>query len=567
MKFLKRFKAILALALCGLLCSVLFVNCNSSGFEAESLAGTISGDDALLKYAWHLKNTGQRVFATSNAVSGVDLNLTGTWGKGFLGKNIRVLVSDDGLEDSHEDLNENFRYGYSKNFYDSAPYTANSAAPTEPEDNHGTCVAGLIAAVGDNKTGARGVAPLAQLSVANFLSENISQTSAMMASQAEGDFDIFNMSWGTKQNTLGAVQSLYESQLAYGVQNGRAGKGSNFVKAAGNEYLTPCHLNSSATCIGSSNFDSDNTNPYVLMVSAVNSRGVAATYSSIGANIWISSFGGQYGSDTPAMLTTDRTGCGKGYAASSSSSGLSFEKGGSGNTDCKYTATFNGTSAAAPLISGVIALMLEANPSLTWRDVRHILAKTARIVDPSTSMAAHPRGVSLPSGVSWDQGWVTNKAGFAFHNRYGFGLVSVDDAVDMALNYKSNFGTYLNSGWADDKSGLNVSIQDYSSVGGSSSMSVSTGMKIQSVQLKVWITHSDVSELALELTSPSGTKSVVVNMNNSLTSIADYDGQIFLSNAFYQENSQGTWTLKVIDGKAGNTGTLTRWSLNFTGSN
>ncbi|MNT76103.1 Proprotein convertase P-domain protein [compost metagenome] len=55
-------------------------------------------------------------------------------------------------------------------------------------------------------------------------------------------------------------------------------------------------------------------------------------------------------------------------------------------------------------------------------------------------------------------------------------------------------------------------------------------------------------------------------MNNSLTGMKDYLGEVFLSNAFYQEVATGNWTLKVIDGKTGTTGTVSRWSLNIWGA-
>ena len=52
------------------------------------------------------------------------------------------------------------------------------------------------------------------------------------------------------------------------------------------------------------------------------------------------------------------------------------------NKDGNYTNSMNGTSSATPVTSGSIALILEANPKLTWRDVKYILAKTATMVDP-----------------------------------------------------------------------------------------------------------------------------------------------------------------------------------------
>ena len=172
----------------------------------------------------------------------------------------------------------------------------------------------------------------------------------------------------------------------------------------------------------------------------------------------------------------------------------------------------------------------------------------------------------MPAGYIWEQRWITNAAGFKFHNWYGFGRANVDAAMNLAKNYNVNLGAYTSSNWINNIAGLNLAIPDNSATGVSSTMNVVSHIRLESVQLQVWITHADISELALELTSPSGTKSIVVNMRNSLSGIANYEGEVLLTNAFYQENSFGNWTLKVVDGKAAKTGSLTRWSLNFTGA-
>ena len=86
---------------------------------------------------------------------------------------------------------------------------------------------------------------------------------------------------------------------------GRSGKGSLFVKAAGNDFAVFCNGSSSVYCIGNANFDADNAIPYIITVGALNANGQSASYSSSGANIWVSTFGGEFGSDSPAMLTTD----------------------------------------------------------------------------------------------------------------------------------------------------------------------------------------------------------------------------------------------------------------------
>ena len=183
----------------------------------------------------------------------------------------------------------------------------------------------------------------------------------------------------------------------------------------------------------------------------------------------------------------------------------------------------------------------------------------------TTGGIGHPLSVALPTGYVWEQPWVVNKAGFAFHNWYGFGKIDVDKAVALAKAYTSSLGTYTETHWADSSSDVPKNIPDYTASGVTSTLNVASSVKIEAVRLKLSVTHADVSELAVELTSPQGTKSILVNMRNSLTGVSNYVADIFLSNAFYQENSAGTWTLRVIDGKMGNTGTVTAWSLDFAG--
>ena len=83
-----------------------------------------------------------------------------------------------------------------------------------------------------------------------------------------------------------------------------------------------------------------------------------------------------------------------------------------------------GTSSAASVVSGVVALMLQANPNLTWRDVQHILVNSARHVDPT------------------DAGWTTNRAGHLIHYNYGFGVVDAEAAVNLAKTW-TNVGPEL----------------------------------------------------------------------------------------------------------------------------
>lgn len=540
--------------------------CSKSSFTSES-SSTAHGDP-LFKYAWHLYNTGQTVFASTPATAGFDLNLTNTWKQQIYGNGVQIQISDDGLEDTHEDLKANFSYlNQSKNYTLASPYTSTVAAPISDTDNHGTAVAGLVAAAGSNNSGSLGVAPKAHLTIANFLAGSVSQTTAQYLDQASGDFDISNMSWGTKQNTISPIDLTYNAQLKSMVTTKRNGKGALFVKAAGNDFSVLCNGSTSSYCIGNSNFDGDNVVPYLIVVAALNAQGESSSYSSIGSNLWISSFGGEYGSDTPAMLTTDRAGCTYGYAKSNQST--DFNKGATNeNIACSYTSTFNGTSSAAPVLTGAIALLLEANPNLTWREVKYLLAKTATVDTYATGDLPHPLSSTLPSGYIWEQKWITNAAQFKYQNWYGFGRVNVDAAVALAKSAIStpiSLGAFTETNWAHANTGLSTAIPDNSATGATSVLNVANNLTVEAVQIKVSITHADISELALELTSPSGTKSILVNARNSLTGIADYADDVFVSNAFYQESSVGNWTLKVIDAKAANSGTLTSFSLNIFG--
>ncbi len=544
----------------------VFAGCGFSRFKSEASEAII---DPLLKYAWHIDNYGQSVFATTPATAGYDLNLRQTWTSQIYGKGIVVQVSDDAVEDTHEDLHDNFSYlGISKNYTLASPYTTTTVLPVAADDNHGTCVAGLIAAVGLNGVGSRGVAPKAHLTATNFLSSTVTVTSALKIDQATGSFDISNMSWGTTENSINTQSAAYTNQIKSMVNTGRGGKGTLFVKAAGNDFAVFCNGSTSTYCLGNANFDADNAIPYIITVGALNAQGQSASYSSVGSNLWISSFGGEFGSDSPAMITTDRTGCAKGYSISSKTT--PFEKGSSAeNLNCNYTSTFNGTSSAAPVLSAVIALILEANPQLSWREVKYILAKSAVADFFETGSIAHPLSAVLPSGYVWEQKWITNGAGFKFHNWYGFGRVNVDAAIALAkaaLAGPLNLGLFSESNWVDANSALSIAIPDNDANGATNSIVVATNLKLEAVQIRVAITHADISQLALELTSPAGTKSIIVNARNALTGIGNYIEETFLTNAFYQENSVGTWTLKVVDAKVGTVGTLTAFKINFLGA-
>lgn len=169
-----------------------------------------------------------------------------------------------------------------------------------------------------------------------------------------------------------------------------------------------------------------NDTPYVITVAALNADGLKASYSSVGSNIWVAAPTGEYGVDSPASLTTDQFGRMRGY---SSRNWPGIARDAIANPYGDYISNFNGTSAATPHVAGVVALLLEEQPELTWRDVKHVFANTSR--RPGENIRANNDVQVMINGqlATIQRDWVENAAGYAFHNHFGFGAVDVDAAI------------------------------------------------------------------------------------------------------------------------------------------
>ena len=319
---------------------------------------------------------------------------------------------------------------------------------------------------------------------------------------------------------------------------------------------------------------------------ALTAEGKAASYSSAGANLWVSGVAGEFGLDSeakknlnpnlnpiyfkPAILTTDVSGCEKGVSRTSLiarynednpetffRSLFNFDVVNSrphpSNLECNYTNTFNGTSAAAPSISGVVALMLEKNPNLTWREVKHILAATAEPVD---------LGGGFP--------WVTNKKNYRFNNRYGFGRANAKEAITLAGTYSSNWGPLLEKDLFEGKENpLQVPITSQAATQRELNLVVSTelpNLSIEAVEVVVDITHPNPNHLNVEIKSPSGTVSKLLSPVSGVATSRPNIPQIsLLTNAFYGEDSVGKWTLTLRNSSGTTTGVLRSWGVRVYG--
>jgi len=203
-------------------------------------------------------------------------------------------------------------------------------------------------------------------------------------------------------------------------------------------------------------------------------------------------------------------------------------------------------------------------PGLTWRDVKHVLASSARRIDADrTPVRAAFDGVRL----TLRHGWRTNAAGYAFHNWYGFGAVSLDAAVALAETHEpGSLGEFIESDWLGPEQ-VDAAIPDGSGAGVSDSFVVAglpETADIEAVVLEIGVEHTDASDLGVSLTSPGGMASVLNAPFNAV--LDDHPGLIewrLLSNAFYGESPNGEWTVTVVDLAPGDSGTLGSWRLRF----
>ncbi len=381
---------------------------------------------------------------------------------------------------------------------------------------HGTAVAGIIA--GRATSGAPGIAYEASVVDRLVLGLALPELAAQLQTQKQ--FDIVNHSWGWGASFYAdASDSRFTalfSTFADAAENGRGGLGTLINIAAGNFRPDGVDTNGS-------NLSNER---HAVVVAAVTSEGTATTYSSQGASIWIAapSAGGSKG----GILTTDKPGA-NGYST--------------GDT----TSIFGGTSAATPQAAGVEALILDANPTLGWRDVKAILA-----------LSAQPLEVGSPAmnGAS-----ILNGGGLRFSNDTGFGLLDARAAVRLAETWMSS-STSANEVSVTGGANLAAPARITDQATSSFKIDLSGGVSIETVQLAFDGLHGRVSDLVVELISPTGMVSTLLQGKNGDAVLNDWT---FTSNAFFGETSAGSWTVRVTDKVAGVAGTINNLNLTAFG--
>ncbi|CAJ1961945.1 unnamed protein product [Cylindrotheca closterium] len=511
------------------------------------------------------------------------INIAGVWEQGIFGKGVRVRVNDQGVDSSHDEFFGRFDVGGSCGLYE-APYDEEK----QEFYQHGTKVASILGAGGNNDGCSVGVAPGVTLSsCVSTTTPNTDETAqdGTWLSHKLDDMDISNNSYGTipcisaetftisdmfedvdecpfadrpeeyiyrgeemsfdhpcnvctfpsdsisdscamaiydhcslyyewdRDTCINLLDGLTRSgqcsflsedetivrSLERGAERGRDGKGIIYVFSSGNNLAFGSDTNLSARW----------QSRFIIYVGSVGRDGLHTQYSTPGASLFVVAPIGDR--DDPLTIVTARAGGG-----------------------CQTTGS--GTSFSAPIVSGVIALMLDANPRLSWRDVQGIIATTSR---------------SVTHSIYDDESQVVNDAGLRHSHLYGFGIVDALAAVTAAQNWesygdevvvteRSNVIDLTIGDNPDDPTFAQLSIADRGN----------SNFLVENVEVYVYLRHLSRGHLKITLTSPRGTVSELTPGSRPENG---QDGQPWILRTVrsWGESAEGTWSLSVADTKEG----------------
>lgn len=479
----------------------------------------------------------------------------------FTGDGVTYGIYDDGIEATHPDLAANYNTALEVTIDPDGP---GGTAPyqmgpdLQPGDFHGTSVAGLIAA-DHNGIGTAGIAHDATVTSVDIFGSvadvNTSGSQFNTVMNQMSAFDIVNHSWGNHARFVPydpAFDLLVRNAWQYAAENGRGGLGTIIVKAAGNDY-------------DDANNSAINVSPYTIVVGAYSNLGYAASYSNYGANLLVSAPGSEFanvgllGVGGLGIVTTDRTGT-DGY-------NLRSDYG----ADVDYTDDFGGTSAATPIVSGVIGLMLEAAtdpdvPSvnyLGWRDVQTILSYSARHIGSD---------IGEPATFTEDGTWFVNGAanwnngGLHYSIDYGYGAIDAYTAVRMAEIWGILPGQQATS--SNDVVATSVTTVPVGLPAGSTTdLNFTLGaVIIETIVVQVTLSTEWAADYRFELIAPDGTSVQIANLVGIRQNALAGHSMEFAVQAFRGQYASGSWTLRVIDGFSADDGAIESAMITVHGS-
>lgn len=379
------------------LCSVLAKNEWIEYASPNYLFNPIVTSDPLYNRQWNINNTGSVI--QGNGIPDADMDVDSAWTFTTGSPNIKVSIIDSGVDTLHNDLVQNILPGYDA----VSDSTDGFPTPAYDEDGHGTCCAGIVAAVKDNGIGCTGVAPSCKIipvrafyylllqGASNPLPYGSSQSfsNAIGWSWSTAGADILSNSWGLPPALIsflpGGTQPVTDAIIT-AHSNGRGGKGIALFFSSGND-------NDSVGPIWPASLSE------TIAVNATNMCDTRKAPSDCSGENWGGDFAGNLDFSAPGVkiTTTDM-------------------RGNNGFSNSDYYFTFNGTSAACPNAAAVGALLLSLVPSWGAEDIRNIIAQSCNKVGYSYD--------SLYANGTWCR-------------ELGYGRVNAYRALQYSLSYNS----------------------------------------------------------------------------------------------------------------------------------
>jgi furin len=434
------------------------------------------------------------------------------WKQGIDGTGVVISIVDDGLEKSHPDIEENYdpqaSYDFNGNDKDPSPRRTFTN-----ENDHGTRCAGLVAAV-KNKLCIVGAAFKARIGGIRMLDGDVTDlTEAKSLGFNSNHIDIYSCSWGPKDDgeTVEAIGRVAELTIKKGVTSGRNGLGSIYVWASGNGGLK----GDSCGCDGYAN------SIYTISVSSVTSNDRQPWYSESCASTLVSTYSSGSAYD---VATVD--------------------------LDHSCTNSFSGTSASASITAGLVALALQANPALTWRDVQHVLIRSAKMVDPHNGH------------------WQKNGVGRNVSHKYGYGIIDAEMLVNLSRSWKRIPEKNICEHRSPER---DIKIEKSTAI---IKMTVkackrkSNEVKVlEHVEVRVTLKVKKRGTVSLTLRSPRGTRSTLLPFRRRDTSKRGFLNWTFMTTHCWGESPRGKWRLKVYSNSKTTNITLVSWTLVLHGTN
>lgn len=445
---------------------------------------------------------------------GLDMNVGLVYTKlNITGRGVSVSILDDGIEKDHPDLMKNYDPGasYDVNDHDPDPQPRYEYSN---ENRHGTRCAGEVAAQANNGICSVGIAYDAGIGGVRMLDGDVTDAvEAQSISLNPQHIHIYSASWGPDDDghTVDGPGPLARKAFFDGITQGRGGLGSIFVWASGNGG----HNGDSCACDGYTN------SIYTLSISSSSENGLVPWYSEACASTVATTYSSGAQREKQILTTDLRKQC---------------------------TDSHTGTSASAPLAAGIIALVLEANPSLTWRDVQHIVIQTAR----QANLVADD--------------WVVNGVGRKVSHHYGFGLMDAAAMVELALTWK----TVPEQHRCEVASlGINRNVAAMETVELTLETDGCRGQMdevnyLEHVQVVVTLQAQRRGEVELYLTSPAGTRATLLGRRASDVSSEGLNNWAIMTTHSWGEAPMGVWKFEIKN--LGTTSTINGWSLVMYGT-